>query len=50
METFNESIAHIACNTCGKVWQVINEEGTDWDEAKTAELYNSENHNCDDTK
>ena len=43
---FNESIAHITCNLCGKRWQVLNEEGTDWDETATAEQYHAEQHDC----
>ena len=47
MENFNPNISHITCNLCGKRWQVLNEDGTDWDEQATAELYQSENHQCD---
>lgn len=43
---FNESIAHITCNLCGKRWQVLNEEGTDWDEQATASIYHAEQHDC----
>ena len=43
---FNEAIAHITCNLCGKRWQVLNEECTDWDEAATAEQYHAEQHDC----
>jgi len=46
MNEINESIAHITCNLCGKHWQVLNEEGTDWDEPTTSEEYHSEQHNC----
>lgn len=42
----NPNISHISCNLCGKVWQVLNEDGTDWDEAATAEIYHSEQHEC----
>ena len=42
----NPNISHITCQICGKSWQVLNEEGTDWDEQKTAEGYHAENHNC----
>lgn len=33
-----EGIAHITC-FCGAEFQVLNEDGTDWDEGATAELY-----------
>jgi hypothetical protein len=46
MNEINESIAHISCQHCGKKWQVLNDEGTDWNEPATAELYQSEDHNC----
>jgi hypothetical protein len=46
MENINPNIAHISCNLCGKQWQVLNEEGTEWDEQATAEQYQSEEHNC----
>ena len=46
MENFNQNIAHISCNKCGKQWQVLNEGGTDWDEQATAEQYHAEEHNC----
>jgi hypothetical protein len=46
MNDINENIAHITCNKCGKHWQVLNEDGTDWDEPATAEVYHSENHAC----
>ena len=46
MENFNPNIAHISCNLCGKQWQVLNEEGTDWDEQATAEQYHGEKHVC----
>lgn len=48
MENFNPNIAHITCNKCGKTWQVVNEEGTDWDEEQTSLLYRSEEHNCEE--
>lgn len=31
-------IAYITC-ACGQQFQVLNEDGTDWDEAKTASAY-----------
>jgi hypothetical protein len=46
MENFDQTMAHISCNKCSKQWQVLNEEGTDWDEEATATLYYSEKHNC----
>lgn len=30
----------------GKRWQVLNEDGTDWDEQATAEQYHAEQHDC----
>jgi Fe2+ or Zn2+ uptake regulation protein len=50
MNNINESIAHITCNNCGKQWQVLNEEETDWDEQLTAEQYHSKEHNCELTQ
>ena len=46
MNDINPNIAHISCNLCGKQWQVLNEEGTDWDEQATAEQYHAEEHVC----
>ena len=46
MSEINPNIAHISCNLCGKQWQVLNEEGTEWDEQATAEQYQSEEHVC----
>lgn len=46
MSDINESIAHISCNLCGKQWQVLNEDGTDWDEQATAAQYHTEQHDC----
>jgi hypothetical protein len=46
MSEFNETIAHITCQKCGKHWQVLNEAGTDWDEQATAEQYQSGEHDC----
>lgn len=46
MQEFDSNISHISCQHCNKVWQVLNEHGTDWDEEATAELYHAENHNC----
>jgi hypothetical protein len=37
-ETYNANIAHIELN--GHVFQVLNEDGTDWDEAATAKSVN----------
>ena len=39
MDDFNESIAYITCQ-CGERFQVVNEDGTDWDAIATADLYN----------
>ena len=50
MNEINESIAHISCNLCGKQWQILNEEGTDWDEQLTAEQYHAEQHDCKGSK
>lgn len=36
-ETFNPSIAHIV--EAEHVFQVLNEDGTDWDEAATRAVY-----------
>jgi hypothetical protein len=47
MSEINEQISHITCNLCGKQWQVLNEEGTDWDEQATAESYQSGQHICE---
>ena len=46
MYDINENIARISCNECGKQWQVLNEDGTDWDEQATAEQYHAEEHQC----
>lgn len=36
--TFNPSVSYITSQD-GTVFQVLNEDGTDWDEAATAALY-----------
>lgn len=46
MNEINPSASHISCNICGKQWQVLNEDGTDWDEQATAELYQSTGCKC----
>lgn len=38
--TFNPNIAHIETED-GTVFQVLNEDGTDWDEAATRALYDA---------
>lgn len=38
---FNPCIAHITLET-GRVFQVLNEDGTDWDEAATRALIEAE--------
>lgn len=48
MDEFKPNIAHITCQICGKAWQVLNEDGTDWDEQKTAEAYGDGTHVCED--
>ena len=37
-KTFNPNIAHITAED-GSVFQVLNEDGTDWDEAATSAAY-----------
>lgn len=44
---FNPNISHITCNLCGKHWQVLNDDGTDWDEQATAAQYHAEPHDCE---
>ena len=34
----NEQVAHIGCQ-CGQKFQVLDVDGTDWDEAETSTLY-----------
>ena len=46
MNDINETIAHITCNKCDKRWQVLNEDGTDWDEQATASVYQADQHAC----
>lgn len=46
MNDINEFIAHISCGLCGKRWQVLSDDGTDWNEQATAELYYAERHDC----
>ncbi|MCX7759511.1 MAG: hypothetical protein N2169_07920 [bacterium] len=47
---FDKNIAYITCS-CGKIFQVINKEGTDWDEQATAQIYYSHLENeCPDQK
>jgi hypothetical protein len=46
MENFDQTKAHISCNKCGKQWQVLSEDGTDWDEQATAEQHHAEEHDC----
>lgn len=39
MDEFNQNVAHISCPKCNRKWQVLNEDGTDWDEVATASQY-----------
>lgn len=46
MSEINENLPRISCSLCGQQWQVLNEDGTDWDEVATAAQYNNVNHRC----
>jgi hypothetical protein len=46
MENINQNIAHIYCSKCDTTWQVLNEDGTDWDEEKTVKIYKEDIKNC----
>lgn len=46
MENINQSIAHIDCPYCNRTWQVLNEDGTDWDEEKTTTEYHNHLDTC----
>jgi hypothetical protein len=46
MDDINENIAHITCSVCGKRWQALNEDCTDWDELRTAQAYQEDQANC----
>jgi hypothetical protein len=45
MAEINESIANITCG-CGERFQVLNEEGTDWNERETAIQYYTHGADC----
>lgn len=47
MNEIDATLAHISCDQCGQSWQVLNEEGTDWDEHKTALNYRAQEHSCE---
>ena len=46
MDEISQKIAHISCPTCEKKWQVLNEDGTDWNEQATAEQYQQDLNSC----
>lgn len=45
----NESLAHITC-ACGAKIQVLNDAGTDWDEAATSAAVQAHEADCTDVQ